>query len=313
MFALCTLHSALCTYIYVGISVHGTEKESIRGNSSSINMKKKKKHEVTYYEMFLQYWWHRFPFYRFKPGLLHRLDADVSGVMVFAKRQCAQTHFNKLLNGQLKHEYLDGFGVKKCYVAICEGLLARNAGSVEGNIRRDHKNYKRFKIYPHKAGAIGSDSKDAGKGAVSSSSYCHTRYQVIDVIEHGKLGVLSVVMFTLLTGRQHQLRATAAWLKCPILGDVLYDGSRFPRMMLHGLFVGFEGMPHADTLYSAHCLPKWNQWTNIWTTKAQYHTNQFLNGLIKRPRPSKLYVTRDNNIRYKCVYYLLWCIQVESD
>merc|ERR1712176_864743 len=80
--------------------------------------------QQTFYEQFMEYWWTTYPFFRFQPRLLHRLDKDVSGMMVFGKKWCAEEHFSNLLQGN--SDYFYGCGVKKCYIAVCKGIPAKN-------------------------------------------------------------------------------------------------------------------------------------------------------------------------------------------
>ena len=111
---------------------------------------------------------------------------------------------------------------------------------------------------------------------------------MVDTCEHGKIGICSLIVFTIHTGKRHQIRASAAALGCPIVGDVLYGGSKYGTMLLHSLFVGFEGIIDTDMIYAVSCLPKWSHLSNhFWSTKAQYYTQQHLDFLMTVPRPSK--------------------------
>ena len=114
-----------------------------------------------------------------RPGVVHRLDKDTSGVMVFARTQRAYVALRKLFES---HQ-----GIEKTYLAVCHGSPKAKRGEVKEPID--------------------------GKHAFS-------RYQVLGT----KQGV-SVIEFTIETGRMHQVRIHAASLGCPIVGDAQH-GSR---------------------------------------------------------------------------------------
>jgi 23S rRNA pseudouridine1911/1915/1917 synthase len=141
----------------------------------------------------------------FRPGIVHRLDKDTSGVMIAAYDDEALA----FLAEQFKSR-----GVKKNYGAIVRGVLKEPAGALETRIARDRRDRKRFAV-----------SAAGGKPAF-------TRYRVIRSWAH-----YSLVLLRPKTGRTHQLRVHMAYLGHPILGDPLYgvkDGL-FPQagLMLH--------------------------------------------------------------------------------
>lgn len=290
-------------YIFVykpsGIACHGTEEyqSSAIKNSNKKQSKKKIAKQKTFYELFCEYWWTNYPFFRFQPSLLHRLDKECSGIMVFGKRHCAEQHFRNLLHGN--GDYIHGCGVKKCYIAVCKGVPSRKEGVIEGMIRKCHSNYKRFAIYPHRgknrvSDAVNNESNIDisvfGGGKETGGDYCRTEFKVIDSSAHGNIGVCSLIIFTITTGKRHQIRASASALGTPIIGDITYGGPEYNMVLLHSLFVGFEGVIDTDLLYAVSCMPKWQHLKNhFWSTKAQYYTQQYLDILMKNPRPSKKY------------------------
>lgn len=83
-----------------------------------------------------------------------------------------------------------------------------------------------------------------------------TEYQVLSTWQHDKWGELSAVAMRAITGRQHQLRATAAALACPILGDRRYGGKAAPRVMLHAAYSGF--LARVGKPYHVLCPPDWD-------------------------------------------------------
>lgn len=142
-----------------------------------------------------------------RPGIVHRLDKDTSGVIIATYDDEALT----FLANQFKHRK-----TRKTYVAIIRGHLPEQKGRIETCITRDKHNRKLFCC-----------TKNQGKPAV-------TLYRVIRVY-----GPYSLVLLRPKTGRTHQLRVHMRYLGCPILGDPLYSNrdARFPdaTLMLHAL------------------------------------------------------------------------------
>ncbi len=147
---------------------------------------------------------------RRRPGIVHRLDKDTSGLIITAKNRFAE----EWLNGQFKNRR----NLAKVYIAICQGLPPVQKGFVETQIIRDPGNRKRFKA------VTGTDD---GK-------FAKTRFRCIAC--YGSFSLMAVKIYT---GRTHQIRVHMKYLGCPILGDPLY-GSKvkskiFPdaSLMLH--------------------------------------------------------------------------------
>ncbi len=142
-----------------------------------------------------------------RPGIVHRLDKDTSGIIVVAKS--AEAH--EEISRQFRER-----AVRKTYVAITKGTPAPPVGSVDGFIRRDPRNRKRF-------------THDAQQGKPA-----YTGYRVLrSFADH------AVVVLHPHTGRTHQIRVHMRHLSHPILGDPLYarHSARFPEatLMLHAL------------------------------------------------------------------------------
>ena len=124
-----------------------------------------------------------------RPGIVHRLDKDTSGVMIAAYDDEALAY----LAGQFKSRT-----TKKTYIAIARGIPVEKKGRIETFIARDPKDRKRFAVTPQ------------GKIAV-------TRYAVVKTWpDH------SLILLRPKTGRTHQLRVHLRYLGCPIVGDPLY-------------------------------------------------------------------------------------------
>lgn len=130
-----------------------------------------------------------------RPGIVHRLDRDTSGVMVIAKHAAAQ----EALAAQFRVHDL-----RRRYLGVVEGLPSWDAKRVETGHGRDPADRRRF-----------CAREDAKRRAVTE----------IEVVE--RLAGASVLGFSLHTGRTHQIRMHARWLGMPILGDALYG--RTPR------------------------------------------------------------------------------------
>lgn len=134
-----------------------------------------------------------------RPGIVHRLDRDTSGVIITVKN--AETA--KLLQKQFTDRT-----VKKTYSAIVKGHLKHKEAHIDLPIERDPKQPSQFRV--------GANGKAAS-----------TTYEVIKESTH-----YSLVKLTPKTGRTHQLRVHLAHLKAPILGDKIY-GKKDVRLYLH--------------------------------------------------------------------------------
>jgi len=152
-----------------------------------------------------------------RPGLVHRLDKDTSGVMVIAKTDVAHRH----LAAQFKQHT-----ITRVYEALVWGVPKKGHGLIELAIGRDSKERKKFS-------ARTARPKDSV-----------TEYKVDR--RFGKT-VAHVLLYPR-TGRTHQLRVHLASLGHPILGDPTYGGRRvcslngveIPRVMLHARTLGFH-------------------------------------------------------------------------
>jgi 23S rRNA pseudouridine1911/1915/1917 synthase len=126
-----------------------------------------------------------------RPGVVHRLDKETSGLILLAKNERA----HRWLQDQFR-----GRKVEKTYLALVDGKPPTPSGRIEAHIGRDPKNRKRM--------AIVSVSK--GREAISE-------YKTLESFKNHTL-----LEFHPLTGRTHQIRLHCAFLKCPIAGDAVY-------------------------------------------------------------------------------------------
>ena len=127
----------------------------------------------------------------FRPGIVHRLDKDTSGLLLVAKNDFA----HQSLAQQIKTKTC-----KRYYIAVLEGNLKNDSGVVETNLARSTKNRKMIEVCEN----------TKGKKAI-------TLYKVIE-----RLNGYSVVEFELKTGRTHQIRVHAKYLGHPVVGDMTY-------------------------------------------------------------------------------------------
>ena len=158
-----------------------------------------------------------------RPGIVHRLDKDTSGVIIVARQAAAHAHLARQFSERR---------VAKLYYAWVAGHPIPAAGRITTGLRRDPRNPLRVRV----------SRDDQGKAAV-------TRYQVRETRAGASLVALRPV-----TGRTHQLRVHLRWLGHPILGDPLYAGrarGSAPRLLLHArrltILLPEEAQPRAFT------------------------------------------------------------------
>lgn len=150
-------------------------------------------------------------FHERRPGIVHRLDRDTSGVLVVAKND--ETHHD--LSVQFKEKT-----VHRIYWAVAAGEFKPAQGIVRSNLARHPGDRKRF----------ASSGTNAGKNAV-------THYRAIQRVD-----LFTWVECRLETGRTHQIRVHLSELGHPIAGDPIYGGKykkAAPRLMLHACELGF--------------------------------------------------------------------------
>ena len=158
------------------------------------------------------------------PIVVHRLDQETSGLVVFAKDK--ETH--KALQQQFENHT-----IKKRYIALLDGILPHDDGVIDLPIRPDVDDRPRQRM-----------DLEHGKPAV-------TRYHVLE-----REGGMTRIEFQPLTGRTHQLRVHASHpqgLNCPIVGDRLY-GTAAARLMLHAQSITFTHPATGQTL-TLECDP----------------------------------------------------------
>ena len=153
-----------------------------------------------------------------RPGIVHRLDKDTSGIMLIAKNDFSH---NALISSFKNRE------IKKTYLAVCYGLFPQKDGCIEGFIKRDTKSRIRMQI-----------TKETGK-------YCLTRFETVRQIDAAAT-LLKVMPHT---GRTHQIRVSLFETGHPIVGDKVYKRKDLldrykslnfvKRQMLHAYMLEF--------------------------------------------------------------------------
>lgn len=196
-----------------------------------------------------------------RPGLVHRIDKDTSGLLVIAKTEAAMTHLAK--------QFFDK-STEREYVALVWGSVDEDQGTIEGNIGRHPKNRLQNTVFL-------DEEADKGKPAV-------THYKVLE-----RLGYVTLVSCRLETGRTHQIRVHMKHIGHTLFNDERYGGNQvlkgthfskykqfvencfkaLPRQALHARTLGFEHPTTGKQLrFEASipedleaCLDKWRNYS----------------------------------------------------
>jgi 23S rRNA pseudouridine1911/1915/1917 synthase len=168
-----------------------------------------------------------------RPGIVHRLDKDTSGLIVAAKTDAA--------HGALSRDFA-ARRIARAYAAIVWGVPVPPAGAIAGNIGRSMSNRKKM--------AVVADSR--GKPAM-------TRYRV----ERAFADKAALIECRLMTGRTHQIRVHLSHRGHPLIGDPVYGGRAgraflvpaFPRQALHARHLGFSHPASGEYLAFDSDLP----------------------------------------------------------
>ena len=141
-----------------------------------------------------------------RPGVVHRLDKDTSGVIIMAKNDAALQWLQK--------QFMER-SVQKAYLALVDGAPPTPTGRVEAPIGRDPKHRKKMAVV----------SPRKGRDAISE-------YKILESFADHTLLEISI-----LTGRTHQIRLHCAFIGAPVAGDTLYghrkQNVKVPRQFLH--------------------------------------------------------------------------------
>ncbi len=147
-----------------------------------------------------------------RPGIVHRIDKDTSGLLVVAKNDLAH---------QGLAEQIKAHSMARRYLAIVHGVVFEPSGTVEAPIGRDPADRKKMAV-------VFQNAKEAV-----------THYKVLE-----RFRDFTLIEARLETGRTHQIRVHMAYLKHPVLGDPLYGPRKNPfglqGQMLHAQLLGFQ-------------------------------------------------------------------------
>jgi 23S rRNA pseudouridine1911/1915/1917 synthase len=193
-----------------------------------------------------------------RPGLVHRIDKDTSGLLVVAKTEAAMTHLAK--------QFFDKSSERE-YFALVWGNMEQDSGTIEGHIGRSHKNRLQMDVFPE---------GDQGKEAV-------THYKVLE-----RLGYVTLISCRLETGRTHQIRVHLKYIGHTLFNDARYGGDKIlkgttftkykqfvdnafkilPRQALHAKTLGFVHPVSGEFMRfdseipedMALCIDKWRQY-----------------------------------------------------
>lgn len=163
-----------------------------------------------------------------RPGIVHRLDKDTSGLIIVAKNDKAHTKLTEMFKNK---------EIKKTYLAIVKGKVSKETGRIETNIGRDEKDRKKMSV-----------SRDEKKGKLAI-----TTYKVIDSNER-----YSLLDVNIETGRTHQIRVHMKHIGYPILGDIVYGrpDNKIMRQMLHAYKLEFKHPITSEEMVLEAQLPK---------------------------------------------------------
>lgn len=181
-----------------------------------------------------------------RPGLVHRIDKDTSGLLVVAKTEEAMAH--------LTNQFAEKTSERE-YVALVWGNVEEDSGTIEGNIDRHPVNRMQMAVFPN---------GEQGKAAV-------THYKVLE-----RLGYVTLISCNLETGRTHQIRVHMKYIGHTLFNDERYGGNiilkgttftkykqfidncfkTLPRQALHAKTLGFEHPTTGKFLRFTTDIPK---------------------------------------------------------
>jgi len=156
---------------------------------------------------------------KIRPGIVHRLDKETSGVMIVARNQKTFEYLKDLFKSR---------NIEKKYLAVVHGKLKEKMGRIEGEMGRSKRDFRKQSLV-------------RGKISVRKERYSLTDFEVKKEFE--KYSLLEVFPKT---GRMHQIRVHLHSIGHPILGDKKYTFKQYkninaPRMFLHAASIRFTG------------------------------------------------------------------------
>jgi 23S rRNA pseudouridine1911/1915/1917 synthase len=200
-----------------------------------------------------------------RPGLVHRIDKDTSGLLVIAKTEAAMTHLAKQFEAKTS---------EREYIALVWGNVSDDHGTIEGNLARHLKDRMQMAVFA---------DPEIGKPAV-------THYKVLE-----RFGYVTLISCQLETGRTHQIRAHMKHIGHPLFNDERYGGhlilkgttftkykqfidncfKALPRQALHAKTLGFVHpttgeMMRFDTELPddfVDCIERWRNYSKSHSTE----------------------------------------------
>ncbi|MBA3005363.1 MAG: RluA family pseudouridine synthase [Proteobacteria bacterium] len=168
-----------------------------------------------------------------RPGIVHRLDKDTSGLMVVAKEEVTHRKLVDAFKARI---------IEKQYLALVHGILKKKAGRIVASIGRHPVHRQKM--------AIREDGR-----------YAATNWQVLQEFSSG----LSLVRLQIETGRTHQIRVHMASMGHPVAGDMVYSSGhgkrKFPRQLLHSSHLRFVHPVTGEKLFFS--APLWPDFSLI--------------------------------------------------
>lgn len=165
-----------------------------------------------------------------RPGIVHRLDKDTSGVMVVAKNDFA----HRSLAEQIRVH-----SIKREYIALVHGVIKENLGTIDAPVGRSPLDRKKMAVVKN------------GRSAVS-------HYEVLQRFHN-----YSLVKVALMTGRTHQIRVHFAYIKHPVVGDLVYGSAKkhfnLDSQALHARLLGFKHPRSGEYMEFTSPLPLYFQ------------------------------------------------------
>ena len=156
-----------------------------------------------------------------RPGIVHRLDKDTTGLMVIAKNNSSYKYLKNLFETRK---------IDKEYLAICNGIFQKKSGTIQTFMDRDPNNRRKMAV------------TNSGRDAIS-------KYEVIS-----ENNGYSLVKIKILTGRTHQIRVHMTYINHPLLGDPVYGNVKHKFNLDHQLLHCHKlGFTDKNGIYKEFC------------------------------------------------------------
>ncbi|MDU6546783.1 RluA family pseudouridine synthase [Anaerococcus vaginalis] len=169
-----------------------------------------------------------------RPGIVHRLDKDTTGLMVIAKNNSSYKYLKNLFETRK---------IDKEYLAICNGIFQKKSGTIQTFMDRDPNNRRKMAV------------TNSGRDAIS-------KYEVIS-----ENNGYSLVKIKILTGRTHQIRVHMTYINHPLLGDPVYGNVKhkfnLDHQLLHCHKLGFTDKNGIYREFCADCHEDFKKYQKI--------------------------------------------------